>query len=192
MALSRQPGPHLGELLPILCHLGLRWMAIPEQDRSLACGETGAGVCTLGPPGEASLWEALGTQPEALTIIAQELEGGASAIAEDEDRAAERLLREHPATHGCEAIDPFAAIDRLGRQQDSCLGGELKHQSVSKKVRINATSGGGGSREWIRSRVPSARWSSISVPAVGGGHTGVAVTSTKPRAVEADADRAAW
>jgi hypothetical protein len=37
----------------------------------------------------------------------------------------------------------------------------------------------------------TARESSISVPAVGGGHTGVAVTSTKPKAVEAGADRAA-
>ena len=131
-------------------------------------------------------------QPEALAIIAQELEGGARAIAEDEDRAAERLLREHPATHGCEAINPFAEINWLGRQQDPRLWGELKHQSVSKKVRTNATSGGCGSWEWIRSRVPSARWSSISVPSVGCGHTGATVTSTKPRAVEADVDRAAW
>ena len=58
-------------------------------------------------------------------------------------------------------------------------------------VRTNVTSGGCSSWEWIRSRVPSARESSISVPAVGLGHTGVAVTSTKPRAADVGADRVA-
>ena len=130
-------------------------------------------------------------QPEALAVVAQQLERGAGAIAEDEERATERLLQEHAATHGRQAIDPFAEIDGLGRQQDPRLWTELEHQIVSKKVRTNATSGGCGSWEWIRSRVPSARWSSISIPSVGCGHTGVAVTSTKPRAVDAGADRAA-
>ena len=188
--LPHQPCSALGQLSPILGHPGLLRIPIPEQDQQLARGETGADVCALGPPGEAPLGETLRTEPEALAVIAQELERRAGAIAEDEERATERLLQEHTATHGCQAIDAFAEIDRLGRQQDPRLRAELEHQAVSKKVRTNATSGGCGSWAWIRSRVPSARWSSISIPSVGCGQTGGAVTSTKPRAVEAGADRA--
>src|SRR5919202_4662322 len=108
--------PALGPLSPILGHPGLLRIAIPEQDQQLARGETGAGVCALGPPSEATLGETLRTEPEALPVIAQELECRTGAIAEDEERATERLLQEHAATHGGEPIDAFAKIDGLRRQ----------------------------------------------------------------------------
>src|SRR5215510_5633454 len=97
--LPHQPRPALGQLSPILGHAGLLRIAIPKQDQQLARGERGASVCGLGPPGEATLGEALRTQPKALAIIAQELECRPGAVAEDEDRATERLLQEHAATH---------------------------------------------------------------------------------------------
>src|SRR5262245_4668054 len=159
-------------------------IAIPEQDPQLAGGETSAGVCVLRPPGEAALGQPLCAQPKSLPVVHQDFERRAGTIAEDEDRTTERLLQQRAATHGRQAIDAFAEIDGLRRQQDPRLRTELEHQAVSKKVRTNATSGGCDSWVWIRSRVPSARESSISVPAVGGGHRGMAGTSTKPRAVE--------
>jgi hypothetical protein len=95
------------------------------------------------------------------------------------------------APRGGEPIATFAEVDGLRSYKDPTLRSELEHQSVSKKVRTNVTSGSCGSWVLIRNRAPSARERSISVPAVGGVHRGVAVTSTKPRAVEAGADRAA-
>src|SRR5262245_30414640 len=127
--------------------MGLLWIAIPEQDQQLACGEPRAGVRTLRPPGETALREVLRTEPEALAVIAQELECGPGAIAKDEDRATERMLQEHPATYSRQAIDAFAEIDGLRRQQDPRLWAELEHQPVSKKVRTKATNGGCGS--WV-------------------------------------------
>ena len=72
--------------------LGLLRIPIPEQDQQLACGEARAGVLRLGPPGEAALREALRTQPEALAIIAQDLERGAGAVPEDIERATEGIV----------------------------------------------------------------------------------------------------
>ena len=63
------------------------------------------------------------------------------AVAEDVDRATERIVAERPATHGGEPINPFAEIDGLRGQQDTTLRGELEHQGVSKKVRTRAASG---------------------------------------------------
>jgi hypothetical protein len=137
------------------------------------------------------LREPLRTQPEALAVVAQQLEGGTGAMADDEDRTTERLLQQHAAAHGRQAIDAFAEVDGLGRQQDPRLWTELEHQAVCKKVRPNATSGGCGSWVWSRSRGPSGRCSSSSMPEVGRGQIEVVGTATKARAVEAGADRAA-
>lgn len=92
----------------------------------------------LGPPGEAPLREALGTEPEALAIIPQELERRASAIAEDKDRPAEGIVRSHLTAHGRESIDPCAEIDGLRGEQEATWGGELAHEGLSKKVRTTA------------------------------------------------------
>src|SRR5262245_61963003 len=159
--------------------MGLLWMPIPEQDQQLACGEPRAGVRALRPPGETALREALRTEPEALAVIAQELERGPGAIAKDEDRATERMLLEHLATRGRQAINPFAEIDGLRRQQDTRLRAELEHQGVSKKTRTTASSGSCNSGAATRSRAPSGRCSSISMAEVGRAQMGVAGTSTK-------------
>src|SRR5512138_2045635 len=189
--LPHQPRPALGQLAPILGHPGLLRIAIPEQDQQLARGETGAGICALGPPGEAPLGETLRTQPEALAVIAQDFEGGARAVAEDIEGAAEGIVAEEPAADGGQPINPLAKIDGLRSYKDAALRGQLEHPGVSKKVRTRVATGHCGSYVWIRSRVPSGRWSSSSVPAGGVGCTGVAVTSTKRKAMEAGAGCAA-
>src|SRR6266852_5573517 len=107
----------LRELSPIRRHLGLLRIAIPQQDQQLACGEPGAGLRALRPPREPTLREALRTQPEALAIIEQNLEGGSRAVAEDIQGAAERIVTEHLAAHGREPIDALAKIDGLGGEK---------------------------------------------------------------------------
>ena len=190
--LPHQPRPALGQLAPILGHPGLLRIPIPEQDQQLACGELCAGVHTLRPPREAALREALRTEPEALAVIAQELERGPGAIAKDEDRATERMLQERPATHGRQAINPFAEIDGLRRQQDTRLRAELEPQGVSKKARTTASSGSCNSGAATRSRAPFGRCNSISMAEVGRAQTGVAGTSTKlGAAVDVEAASAA-
>src|SRR5713101_2565515 len=117
--LSGESGSALRELSPIRRHLGLLRIAIPQQDQQLACGEPGAGLRALRPPREPTLREALRTQPEALAIIEQNLEGGSRAVAEDIQGAAERIVTEHLAAHGREPIDALAKIDGLGGEKDT-------------------------------------------------------------------------
>ena len=183
--LPRQPGPTLGQLFPIVRHPGLLWIAIPQHDGQLARGQARAGILRLGPPAKASLREPFSTEPEALAIVAQDFQCGARAVPEDVERTAEGIVAEGAAADGGESIDAFAEVDGLCGDKDATLRRELEHQGVSKKARTNATSGGCGS--WGsgsaagchrpgRVRSPSLRW--------GLGHTGVAITSTKPRVVD--------
>ena len=80
-------------------------------------------------------------QPEALTIVEQELEGRARAVAEDVDGALKGVVTQALAAHGTEPIDAFAEIDRFGRQKDAALGGELEHDQASRKLRTMAPRG---------------------------------------------------
>ena len=62
-----------------------------------------------GPPREAALREPLVAEPEPLAIVHEHLQRRRSAIAEDEDRAdervvLERVLAEHPAVAACAVI----------------------------------------------------------------------------------------
>jgi hypothetical protein len=91
---------------------------------------------------EAALRQSFRTQPEALAIIEQEFDGSGCAVAEDKDRATERLFREHLTADGGEAINPLPEIHWGCGHQDPTLWGELDHQSVSKNVRTNAATGG--------------------------------------------------
>src|SRR4029453_2671772 len=147
----------LGQLLPIVCHPRLLRIAIPQHDGQLACGQVGTHVLGGGPPGEAALREALRAQPVALPVVTQNFERGACAVPEDIERTAEGIVAEGSATDSGESINPFAEVDRLRGHKDTTLRGQLEHAGVSKKVRTNATSGGCGSWEGIRSRAPSGR-----------------------------------
>jgi len=94
---------------------------------------------------EASLGQAFGTEPKALSVVEQELNRGAGAIAEDIDGTAEGIIAQHLSAHGHEPIYALAKIDGLGGKKDAALRGELEHQGVSKNVRTNAASDGCGS-----------------------------------------------
>ena len=145
------------------------------------------------PPVAAALGQALATQPEALSIRAQQFHRRRSAVAEAKDRPAEGMLTKHLAAYSGEPIDALTAIDGLGGEKEAALGGQLTHQGVSKKARTTASRGSCGSWAAIRRRAPSGRCSALSMSEVVRGHTGAAGTSTQPRAaVDVGGDRAAW
>jgi len=193
LALPRHPGPAFKQLRPILGHLGLRRRAIPQQECSLPGCQAGTRALVVWPPVAAALGQALATQPEALSIRAQQFHRRRSAVAEAKDRPAEGMLTKHLAAYSGEPIDALTAIDGLGGEKEAALGGQLTHQGVSKKARTTASRGSCGSWAAIRRRAPSGRCSAISMSEVVRGHTGAAGTSTQPRAaVDVGVDRAAW
>ena len=141
---------------------------MPPQHLALPGGQAGARALVARPPVEAALREALRTPPQALPILHQQCERRGRALAEDKDRAAEGVFPEALAAHRRQALEPFATLDRLGRQQHTALGGALQQQRVSKKGCSSAAMGNWGARQWMRQRAPSARGRSTSV--AGGGH----------------------
>src|SRR5262245_23253721 len=191
MELPHQPGAVLAQFFPIVRHPRLLGIPIPQYDRQLARRQGGADPFDGGPPHKAALREPLRAQPVALPVIAQDFQGGARTVAEDIECAAEGIVAEDLAADGGQPINPLAKIDGLRGHKDPALRGQLEHPGISKKVRTRVATGNCGSYVWIRSRVPSGRWSSIYVPAGGVGSTGVAITSTKRKAVEAGAGCAA-
>ena len=72
-------------------------------------------------------------QPEALTIVDQELECGASAVAKQEYSSGERVTVETVAAERGERVDAFAEIDRLISEHDGKLWGKLDHGLGAKK-----------------------------------------------------------
>ena len=145
--LSDQPGPALSQLLPIVRHPGLLGIAIPQHDGQLARRQAGTGVLGGGPPREVTLRQPLRAQPVALPVIAQDFQGGASAVPEDVERTAERIVAERAAADRGEPIDAFTEIDGLRGHKDPTLRGELEHQGVSKKVRSRVARGRCASEE---------------------------------------------
>src|SRR5436190_7747236 len=122
--------------------------------------------------------EAFSAQPKPLAIVRQELERRPRAITEHVDRAVQRILPQRLATQSGQAIDPFAEVNGLQREEDAAVGAELEHQWVSRNVWSKGTSEGEASLYEIRRRVPSARWTSTSAV---GTRQGSACTSTKGR-----------
>src|SRR4029453_1163364 len=108
-----------------------------------------------GPPRKAPLRESLHHDPVALTVIEQEFERGARAIAKDVDGALQGIVAEALSAHCGESIDALAEIDRLRGQKDAALRAELKHHDPSKKARTTATTGKVDSGHRTRRHDPS-------------------------------------
>jgi hypothetical protein len=90
------------------------------------------------PEAEAALRQALLTQPEALTIIDQEFDRRAPAVAKDEQRPAKRVFGQHlPHTPG-QAVDPAAKVGRLGGDPDAQARGQRDHGRVCQRLRATS------------------------------------------------------
>lgn len=79
------------------------------------------------PPCEATFREALGAQPEAVPIVDQQLEGGASAVAKEKERAGERIVVEAVAAQRGEPVDALTEVDGFVGEQDGELRRQLDH-----------------------------------------------------------------
>ncbi len=103
-------------------------MPVHQQHRELVGGQR-MQRCTgsLRPPRQPPAREAFEAQPEALPIIDQQFEGGASSVAKQEDRSGERVTVEAVAAESGEGINAFAEIHRLISEHDLKLWRELNH-----------------------------------------------------------------
>jgi hypothetical protein len=61
------------------------------------------------------------------------------AVAEQEDRANERIVLESLLAEPGQTIDPPPKIDRLEGDEDLHLGRDLEHQRASQKLRETAS-----------------------------------------------------
>ena len=78
-------------------------------------------------------------EPKSLTVVHEQLQGRRLAIAEDEDRADERVVLERFLAEPRQAVDPAAKIGRLDGDQDLHLGGDLEHHGAFQKLRDSAS-----------------------------------------------------
>src|SRR5664279_5243763 len=80
-----------------------------------------------GPPAEPALRKPFLTQPIALAVIAQDLQGPPASIRENEQRARDGISGELLATDRHQSIDALAKVHWLDRQQQAHLRGKLNH-----------------------------------------------------------------
>jgi hypothetical protein len=86
------------------------------------------GVVGRRPVGELAARESAGDELPADTIVDDHLQARAGAIAEDVDRAVERVDIEAPATHTTEAVEPISEVDGSNADEDLQVRNELKHE----------------------------------------------------------------
>ena len=123
--LSGEPRPTLDHASPILRHVGVLGIPIPQQNAQFTSRQGHPCVRGAGPPGEAALRQSLQTQPKALAVVEQEFQGGARAVAEDVDGALQRVVAQALSAYSTEPINAFAEIDRFDGDKDAALRGEL-------------------------------------------------------------------
>ncbi len=78
-------------------------------------------------------------EPEPLAIVHEHLQRRRLAIAEDEDRADERVVLERFLAEPGQAVDPAAKVGRLDGDQDLHLGRDLEHYRASQRLRERAS-----------------------------------------------------
>ena len=85
------------------------------------------------PPGEVPARKSFEAQPEALPIIDEQLQCGASSVAKQEHSSRERVTVEAITAQRGERINTFAKIDWLISKHDLELWGKLDHGLGAKK-----------------------------------------------------------
>ena len=114
------------------CQLGV---PVHQQHRELMGGER-MEWCARGawwPPCQMPFREAFETQPEALPIVDQQLDGGATAVAEEKDGARERVSVELGAAACGKRINALAEIDGIVGKHDGELWRQLDHGLGTQK-----------------------------------------------------------
>ena len=85
------------------------------------------------PPGKVPARKSFEAQPEALSIIDEQLQCGASSVAKQEHSSRERVTVEAVAAQRGKRINTFAKIYGVVSQHDSELRRELDHGLGAKK-----------------------------------------------------------
>src|SRR5580658_5591233 len=95
------------------------------------------------PPFETALGQALGGQPEPLAIVLQDSDRRSTPRPEDKKVTGKRVgVQLFPAKLG-DGVDTLSSINRLDRNQNSDLGSDLNHPSISRQARSKLTQSGG-------------------------------------------------
>ncbi len=103
-------------------------MSVHQQHRELMCGEWMERFpCGVRPPRQMPTREPLEAQPEALTVVDEEFESGAAAVAKQEDGAGERVTVKTMAAKGGERINAFTEIYGVVGEHDGELWRQLNH-----------------------------------------------------------------
>jgi len=92
--------------------------------------------CACGawwPPRQMPFRETLEAQPKALTIVDQQLDGGATAVAEEKDGAGERVSVELVAAACSKRINALAKIHGIVGKHDGELWRQLDHGLGTQK-----------------------------------------------------------
>ncbi len=89
----------------------------------------------LWPPRQMPFRETLGAEPEALTIVDQQLEGCASAVAKEKERTGERIVVEAVAAQCGERIDALTEINRVVGEHNLELRRQLDHDVFRSAAR---------------------------------------------------------
>jgi len=82
-------------------------------------------------------------EPKTLGVIDEALQGATALSAEHEQRPIQRIGLEGLAAEGGKTIDAPTKIDRLNRQQDPHLWGDLNHGGDLQNERAKATQAAG-------------------------------------------------
>jgi len=148
-----KPAPGSGES-------SLLGQSVIEQNRELlGFQRVERCVVCFRPPLNAPAGESLKTKPVARPVIDEQFEGGACAVAKDEQGAGERVLRERAFAQSEERIESFAEVDRLAGEQNPELGNELNHRHQERRKseqRVESAVASNGGRTSVI-RAPSVR-----------------------------------
>ncbi len=89
----------------------------------------------LRPPREVPFRETFEAQPEALSVVDQQFEGGRAPVAKQKDGAGERVTVEAVEAQRGERINTFAKIHWLIGEHDGELWRELNHHLFTNATR---------------------------------------------------------
>lgn len=121
----------LRDLAPEIREDDARRVAAPEQDLQLTGEQSraAAGPVAGGPPAQAALRQPFCAQPESGAVEEQDAQHVTAPVAEDEERAAHRVLLEHQPGDRRGAIDARPEVDRVVHHHDRGIRGNLDHRT---------------------------------------------------------------
>ena len=115
--------------LPVpLLVLGFSQIDPTQQQRKLFVTQDDLALHISGlRPGETSLFQSLGTDPESASVPDEDLQPIALAVAEQEQVPAQRLTRQTIADETVQPFEPLAHVGDPGGQIDPCSWAQSKH-----------------------------------------------------------------